>query len=169
MPSLVRIVSANQRPSLHSYRGGGGQHCSRTLDIAPGGSQPESLPVTAAREQADRPPTSAAAPPHGTRRGRRVPSARRRGRRAQRWFGNQPTVFLIGHLNIQSLKPKILDLPAELDKFKYDLFSLNESWLRPDTPSRLLVAPGYQLLRADRPDQGNRTTGTPARGKRPFL
>ena len=46
----------------------------------------------------------------------------------------------------------MLELSAELDKFKYDLFCLNETWMRPDTPSRLLVTPGYQLLRADRPD-----------------
>ena len=58
--------------------------------------------------------------------------------------------------NIQSLKPKIFELSTELSKFKYDLLTLKETWLRPSTPNRLLVVPGYQLLRADRPDgRGN--------------
>ena len=29
---------------------------------------------------------------------------------------------------------------------------LSETWLRPTTPNRLLVIPGYSLSRADRPD-----------------
>ena len=30
--------------------------------------------------------------------------------------------------------------------------ALNETWLKPSTPSRLLILPGYRLFRADRPD-----------------
>ena len=30
--------------------------------------------------------------------------------------------------------------------------TLNETWLKPSTPSRLLVLPGYRLFHADRPD-----------------
>ena len=30
--------------------------------------------------------------------------------------------------------------------------ALNETWLRPSTRNRLLILPGYRLIRADRPD-----------------
>ena len=58
----------------------------------------------------------------------------------------------VGLLNIQSLKPKLLELTDQLHRGSYDLMALNETWLRPSTPNRLLVLPGYRLFRADRPD-----------------
>ena len=58
----------------------------------------------------------------------------------------------VGLLNVQSLKPKLLELADELHHASYDILALNETWLRPSTPSRLLVLPGYRLFRADRPD-----------------
>ena len=50
------------------------------------------------------------------------------------------------------MKPKLLELSDELHRGRYDLMILNETWLRPSTPSRLLVLSGYRLFRADRPD-----------------
>ena len=58
----------------------------------------------------------------------------------------------VGLLNVQSLKPKLLDLTYELQHGGYDLMALNETWLRSSTPTHLLTLPGYRLLRADRPD-----------------
>ena len=60
---------------------------------------------------------------------------------------------LIGAINIQSVKPKLLELNHELSKRRYDLLSITETWLKPNTPSRLLSFPGYRLFRADRPDK----------------
>ena len=92
-----------------------------------------------------------------TRRGRRAPSARRRGSKGARHreAHQRPAPgagLIIGVLNVQSLKPKLLELADHLHRGKYDLMSLTETWLRPSTPSRLLSLPGYQLYRADRPE-----------------
>ena len=59
----------------------------------------------------------------------------------------------MGVLNVQSIKPKLLELADHLHHRKYHLMSLTETWLKPSTPSRLLTLPGYQLYRADRPDR----------------
>ena len=58
----------------------------------------------------------------------------------------------IGLLNIQSLKPKLLELSDLLRQNQVDLMGLCETWLRHTTPDRLLVLPGYRLFRVDRPD-----------------
>ena len=60
--------------------------------------------------------------------------------------------MLIGALNIQSLKPKLQELSQELYGNDYDVMLLSETWLRPATPGRLLVIPGYSVSRVDRPD-----------------
>ena len=54
------------------------------------------------------------------------------------WYPNHPKTFK----NYKKLRQKIIDLSTELNKFQYELLSLNETWLRPDTPPRLLVTPG---------------------------
>ena len=92
-----------------------------------------------------------------TRRGRRAPSARKRGSKGARHREEhrRPTAgvgLVIGVLNVQSIKPKLLELADQLNHGKYDLMCLTETWLKPSTPNRLLVLPGYQLYRADRPD-----------------
>lgn len=89
--------------------------------------------------------------PRGRRRGGRGRS-RRRGRRAGRiWSGgeNSSGALLIGHINIQSLKHKVIDLRHELDIHRFDLLSINETWLRKSTHN-LMKIPGYSLKRADR-------------------
>ena len=95
--------------------------------------------------------------PIRTRRGRRAPGARRRGSRGGRSREGRPAAgngasLTVGLINIQSLKPKLLQLSDQLHRGNYDLMALNETWLRPTTPSRLLVLPGYRLFRTDRPD-----------------
>ena len=59
----------------------------------------------------------------------------------------------MGVLNVQSLKPKLLELADHLHRGNYGIMSLSETWLKPSTPSCLLTLPGYQLYRADRPDR----------------
>ncbi|KAF0304948.1 hypothetical protein FJT64_002607 [Amphibalanus amphitrite] len=63
-----------------------------------------------------------------------------------------PGCLHIGALNIQSLKPKLLELSDELRRRDFDVMLLSETWLRPATPSRLVVLPGYDISRVDRPD-----------------
>ena len=64
----------------------------------------------------------------------------------------QATGLVIGALNIQSLKPKLLELSHELNQHQFDVLSLSETWLKPATPTKLLVLPGYSVARADRRD-----------------
>ena len=95
-------------------------------------------------------PAAGARPARRTRRGNRP--GRVRGPNGWR----SPDVrggFLIGALNIQSMKPKLLELCHELCKRRYDLLSVTETWLKPSTPNRLLSFPGYRIFRADRPDK----------------
>ncbi|KAF0310285.1 hypothetical protein FJT64_018689 [Amphibalanus amphitrite] len=96
-------------------------------------------------------------PRRRTRRGRRAPSARKRGSKGakHRERHQRPAdsvSLVIGTLNVQSVKPKLLELSTLLHGHNYDLMCLTETWLRPTTPNRLVVLPGYQLLRADRSD-----------------
>ena len=143
------------RPARHSLRGA----AALASDLEPAGRDlTRSLPAG-----------TGSAPPVGqsadsgsrrrrTRRGRRAPSAKRRGSRGARhraWSGCRPAAgagLIIGVLNIQSIKPKLLELTDQLHRGKYDLMCLAETWLKTSTPNRLLVLPGYQLHRADRPD-----------------
>ena len=59
---------------------------------------------------------------------------------------------MIGSLNIQSLRPKLLELSEVLHRQKYHVMMLTETWLKPAVPNRLLVLPGYTIHRVDRPD-----------------
>ena len=70
---------------------------------------------------------------------------------APRQSGAAPCL-LVGALNIQSLKPKTLELTRELHRHGYDVMLLAETWLKPSTPTRLITIPGYSLHRVDRAD-----------------
>ena len=98
----------------------------------------------------------------GDRAGPRRPRGRerrpqRRGARGQRGRGGGRRVarrlLHVGALNIQSLKPKLLELSDVLHRHDIDVMLLSETWLRPTTPSRLVVLPGYTISRVDRPDR----------------
>ncbi|KAF0298386.1 hypothetical protein FJT64_004253 [Amphibalanus amphitrite] len=86
--------------------------------------------------------------------GRRPQRRGARGRGSRR--GSRPTSasrgLLIGALNVQSLRPKLLELSEVLHRQKYDIVLLAETWLKPTVPNRLLVIPGYSVHREDRPD-----------------
>lgn len=95
----------------------------------------------------------------GGRRPQRRGARGRRGRGGQRAettnllpVQRPGTNLLIGALNVQSLKPKLLELTDEITRHDYDVFILSETWLRPNTPNRLIVIPGYNISRVDRPD-----------------
>ena len=86
-------------------------------------------------------------------RGRRP---QRRGARGRRGRGGGRRVadgrLRIGSLNIQSLKSKTQELAVELQRLDLDIMLLSETWLRPSTPSQLIVVPCYTISRVDRPD-----------------
>ena len=102
---------------------------------------------------------SPAVPPALTRRprhkrahrGQRSQHRQRGSRGGKQWCTRGDSGNLkICTLNIQSVRPKLLELNLELDRFKYDIVVLCETWLRASTPNRLLVFPGYDISRADR-------------------
>ena len=119
------------------------QRMGETARPAAAGSVPAAVsPGTAAAE---------VRPPHRrTRRGSRP--GRRRGPNGWQ-SADIRSGILIGAINIQSIKPKLLELNHELNKRRYDLLSVTETWLKSSTPSRLLSFPGYRVFRADRPDK----------------
>ena len=53
-------------------------------------------------------------------------------------------------INIQSIKPKTVELYHEIKRYGYDFVAVSETWLKATTPSRLLQFPGYSIKRADR-------------------
>ena len=118
-------------------------------DLEPAGCDPPARPVPAgAGRELLGGPSADCDRRRRTRRGRRAPSARKRGSRGARHREGRgrPTGgagLIIGVLNIQSIKPKILELAHQLHCGKYDLMCLTETWLKKYTPSRLLVLPGY--------------------------
>ena len=62
-------------------------------------------------------------------------------------------ILRVAHLNVRSLTahfPAFLD--AEIAEL-YDIIAVTETWLKPDTPSRLLAIEGYFLERLDRIDR----------------
>ena len=95
-----------------------------------------------------RPAVAAPGPSRPARGGGRRPQ--RRGARGRRGRGGGRTAtaptahrpgtgLSIGALNVQSLKPKLLELSDELSRQDLDIMLLSETWLRPSTPKRLLV------------------------------
>ena len=67
----------------------------------------------------------------------------------------------IGHINAQSLVPKVNVVNTILEAEHFDLLCISETWLTPDTLSRFLVFPGYVMVRKDRAvsSQGHRVRG----------
>ena len=116
---------------------------------SPAPARPASPPGAAA--DPDRPPAADRGAPRPARRGAR---SRRRGSRGGRIWraGVRPGQLYIAQLNVQSLKPKLLELRHDLARHNYDVIVLCETWLKPATPDRLIPVPGYQLLRRDRAD-----------------
>ena len=95
-----------------------------------------------------------AQPPVRASSGRRGASRRRGQRGGVNWrrHGNTGSDLLIGHLNIQSYKPKLPDIRHDIQQvYGFQVLSLCETWLTPNVPARLLSVSGYTLYRRDRP------------------
>ena len=56
----------------------------------------------------------------------------------------------IGHINAQSLAPKVDLVNSLLESEHLDLLCVSETWLKPEILSRLIVFPGYAMVRRDR-------------------
>ena len=96
----------------------------------------------------------AAPPTERTRRGRRGAPRRRGQRGGVNWrrHGNTGSDLLIGHINIQSIKPKLPDIRNDIHQvYGFDILSFAETWTTPNVPARLLSVSGYTLHRRDRP------------------
>ena len=124
--------------------------------LAPGCSADRSPSAVAGTQLTARPPGSDHAHLAGqrsrrgrTHRGRRSRHRQRGSRRGGAWSAGNGKL-LICTLNIQSVKPKTVELSPELQRFGYDIAVLCETWLRPNVPNRLVVFPGYTLHRSDR-------------------
>ncbi|KAF0295997.1 putative RNA-directed DNA polymerase from transposon X-element [Amphibalanus amphitrite] len=89
---------------------------------------------------------------------------RRRGRRGgvqwRRHGDIRDKHLIIGQLNVQSLLPKLPDIRADIDeRFSFDVFILSETWLKPNTPDRLVNVAGYKIVRQDRLCRGRLASG----------
>ena len=67
----------------------------------------------------------------------------------------------IGHINAQSLVPKVDAVNSLLESERLDLLCVSETWLTPDTLTRFIVFPGYAMVRRDRAES---TDGQRVRG-----
>lgn len=81
--------------------------------------------------------------------------ADQRGNRPQNRGGrgdrrNEDNSILIYQINVQSLKPKILELRQHLADTGCDVILVCETWLSPHVPSRLVTFPGFDMVRSDR-------------------
>lgn len=56
----------------------------------------------------------------------------------------------IAHLNARSIVSKSDSLSLWLEEGKYDIVTINETWLSPDIPTSYLDIGGYEILRQDR-------------------
>lgn len=64
----------------------------------------------------------------------------------------------IAHLNTRSLSPKLDSIKLWIDDAKYDVITLNETWLAPDIPTSSLDLNDYEVIRQDR-NTGKREGG----------
>ena len=165
-------LRAPDRPETPSCDVTPGRHqLSRPRVKAGAGSAPASDARSAAAERGGGSSGDGAAPSgvraggrsgsrRGTHRGRRSYDRKRGPRRHRRsWTTTGEGLLKISGINIQSLKPKTVDLYQELTRFDYDFVVLSETWLKPSIPNRLLVFPGYAVKRADRSFKPNGHSG----------
>ena len=117
------------------------------------GGQPDSTRLTGAAAPPSSEPDGGTHPGRRTRRGHK--SRRRGSRGGVKWRkpggGNSNELF-IGHVNVQSLKPKLPDIRNDLQHtYDFDILTICETWLESRIPDRLLTVQGYRLFRLDRP------------------
>ena len=115
--------------------------------------QNSGIPPAAGSAGPARPQSQGAARPSEPRAAPRQ-TGRQRGNNSH---GGQTTdvtgELLMCTINIQSIKPKILELHQEIEQHQFDVIAVTETWLKPNTPTRLLNFPGFTVIRADRPDK----------------
>lgn len=56
----------------------------------------------------------------------------------------------IAHFNSRSILPKLASINIWLNEYKFDIVTINETWLAPDTPTSLLDIDDYEIVRQDR-------------------
>ena len=141
---LTEQVAVTRPPRLRPRSAAAGS-------AAAGAAAPARPAPPRAAADPDRSPAADRSAPRPTRRGVR---SRQRGSRGGRIWrrGDRPNQLCIGQLNVQSMKPKILELRHDIDQHGYDVVALCETWMKPTTPDRLIPVPGYRLLRRDRAD-----------------
>ena len=176
--------SGDVSPLPTSDRGQGCRSRRQTPD-SPARESSGSLPLPGDPSQGRRPRRQACDPPVGARgavarpdnqQAGDPPSSRRRthrgGRGAGRRRGRRGGVnlrrhgdvrasdLLVGHLNVQSLKPKLPDIRHDLHHtYNFDIFCLCETWLTPSVPDRLLNITGYNIFRSDRASNSGLSRG----------
>lgn len=64
--------------------------------------------------------------------------------------GHLPRGVKLAHFNVRSITPKCDSVNLWLEEGKYEIATLNETWLNPDVPSSLLDIGNYDILRQDR-------------------
>ena len=101
-------------------------------------------PPPGATADPDRPPAAASGAHRPARRGIR---SRRRGPRGGRiWrVGERTGQLYVAQLNIQSMKPKLLELRHDIAQHDYDVVVLCETWLKSTTHNRLIPVPGWRV------------------------
>ena len=147
-PAAVQRVTLTFQPHRRRPRPqrANGRESGWTRQIACRRSAPTLSPVP----EADRTPVSSRGRRGGRKRVR--PRRKRGGRDWRRHSDNTSDRLLIGQLNIQSIKPKIVDLRSDLPDYQFDILALCETWLTPNVLNRLLNIDGYRLYRCDRSD-----------------
>ena len=149
VPARIPVISG-RRPKVTVTSGGAAlrNRCLREIQLVPAeqetaGGAPSAQQNQTSATSARRNQTSAE-----SRDGRRSDSGTGRGVR-------------IGHINAQSLAPKVDAINSLLDSEQFDMLCVSESWLTPDTLSRFIVFPGYVMVRRDRAEstEGQRVRG----------
>lgn len=69
--------------------------------------------------------------------------------------------FIVAHINIRSILPKIDFLRHEMSDHPVDILCISESWLRPAVLDTMVSIPGYVMERSDRVsnEEGVKRTG----------
>ena len=62
--------------------------------------------------------------------------------------------FLIGHINANSLKPKINSIRCLIKRHGFDIFAVSESKLKSTDRDATIAVPGYRTVRFDRTNDG---------------
>lgn len=60
----------------------------------------------------------------------------------------------IGHLNVRSLFPSMVQFSSLINKNNLDIMTVSETWLNDDIPTNIIKIPNYRFLRKDRQGRG---------------